>query len=106
MATTLDEILAELQAQAEQGVVYPVIIDLLDAVPVEIPFKPMLFSLIIVNDGPANIQYRVPNTSAGAWIDLNTTEIITFNFKKGVLGSVGFRKPAGATAHIRAIGSY
>ncbi len=101
----LVSILAELRAQRQEGAVYPVTLTTRGQVPVPITFNPPLFSISLTNNGPGKIQYRLPATGSTAWVDLEPSEVIAFNFSTGVIHSVSFRA-LGADGSIRAVGSY
>ncbi len=101
----LNNILKELREQVQAGFTYPITVDTTGLVPVELTFDPALFSISLTNDGPGTIQYRIPNTGAAFWIDLQPTEVVTFTFLKGLIKSAGFRAQ-GANGRIRAVGTY
>jgi hypothetical protein len=101
----LNNILTELREQVQAGYTYPITVDTTGLVPVELTFDPALFSISLTNDGPGTIQYRIPNTGAAFWIDLQPTEVVTYTFLKGLVKSAGFRAQ-GADGRIRAVGTY
>lgn len=40
--------------------------------------SPALFSIVLVNDGPGQIQYLIP-ADAGNWVTINPTEVQSFS---------------------------
>ena len=103
-------ILTELQGQVQQGIVttIPQPIPGGNATPIEIPFGSPLFNISITCDGPAAIEYKVPNRSNASWVQLNPTEVIVFNFIKGMIPSVALRAvgPAFGASNVRLVGTY
>jgi hypothetical protein len=101
----LRDILENLRAQVQQGFVYPLTITTNGLTPVEETFNPPLFSISLTNDGPGTIQYRIPNSGAANWVNLQPTEVIEFNFIIGKIVSVAFRA-LGSNGTIRLVGTY
>jgi hypothetical protein len=103
-------ILQELQEQAQQGIVTAVTEPLPGGTPTprEILFEPPLFSISLTCDGPANVEYRIPNRSNARWVQLNNTEVIVFNFIKGLIPSIALRAvaPAFGAVNVRIVGTY
>lgn len=103
-------ILQELQEQVQQGIVTAITLPIPggNAVPIEVRFDPPLFSVSITCDAGANIEYRIPNRSNAFWVQLNVTEVIVFNFVKGLISSVAVRAlaPAFGASTIRIVGTY
>ena len=106
----LAAILQELQDQAQQGIVWAVTQPVPggNAVPVECLIGVPLFSISITNDGPASIEYKVPNRGNAVWVQLNPTEVVVFNFIKGLIPSVALRAlgPGFGAANVRLVGTY
>jgi len=103
----LEDILAELRLCVQQGYVTTVTQWVPSIVPIEILFDPPLFSISLINDGPGSIEYRIPNRGNAQWVQMNPTELMTFNFQHGVVHSVALRTvPAGVAANVRVIGTF
>jgi len=100
----LQKILDLLTAEEEQGIVYSTTFTTNGLVVVQMLFDPALFSLIIINDGPATIQWREPDGTP-SWSTLNATESIQISYKKGRIRSAGFRAQ-GANSSIRLVGTF
>jgi hypothetical protein len=106
----LRQILAEFKEMTQQGIVTAVTLPIPagSGVPIEVLFDPPLFSISLTCDAGANIEYRIPNRSNSFWVQLNVTEVVVFNFVKGMIPSVAVRAVApgfGASA-IRIVGTY
>ena len=100
-------ILDDLVAVNPQGRVYPIVTNLtVVSQLVQVDFTPsLMFGVTLINDGPGTVEYEVPY-GTGARVQLNFAETHTFMFLKPVIGTVGLRLTAGATASIRCIGLY
>lgn len=107
MDVTLKAILQELREQVQVGATYPLTITV--SAP-QFPNKvdlPNLFAVTLTNDGPGNLEYRLPGTGSGNWVALAATEQITFNAIKGVFRSIGLRPVvAGGAPVLRLVGLY
>jgi len=98
-----DELITLLRGWQEKGLTIPIQRTITSINPEEIAFPEAAFSLFIVNDGPAVLEYRVPNVPP-YWQVLNPTENITVQCRAGVINSLGLRVPvAGTTAAIRGL---
>lgn len=106
----LEAILAELREQAQQGYVTTVTQPVVSqTVPVEVLFSPSLFTIGLTNDGPNSVLYRIPNRANAVWVQLNPTEVVQFNFTKGVIPSVAFLlvgAPGLIVTTVRVVGAY
>lgn len=103
----LAAILQELREQVQRGYVYTVTQVVTTTVPLEILFSPPLFSVALTNDGPGIVQYRIPNNASAVWINLAPTEVVNFNFIKGLVPSLALAlPPAGAAATVRIVGTF
>jgi len=100
----LEAILAELRAERPQGIVYPLPLVITGGqwTPVG-PFDPPFFALTIINDGPANADWRIPIQAPVAGIQIIPTEAIPIVFSRAVIDGIALRCTAG-TANIRLIG--
>ncbi len=103
-------ILQELREQTQQGVVTSITqpIPAGSAAPIEIPFGFPLFSISLTNDGPASVEYKIPNRGNAYWVQLNPTEVVIVNFIKGLIPSLALRAlaPAFGAASVRLVGTY
>jgi len=107
MVELLEGILTELQECVQQGYVTTVTQRVPSIQPIEILFDPPLFSISLINDGGGAIEYRIPNRGNAQWVQLNPTELVIFNFIKGMVPSVALRTvPAGVFADVRVIGTF
>lgn len=107
MVELLEGILTELQECVQQGYVTTVTQWVPSIRPIEILFDPPLFSISLINDGVGSVEYRIPNRGNAQWVQLNPTELVIFNFIKGMVPSVALRTvPAGVAANVRVIGTF
>ena len=107
MVELLEGILTELRECVQQGYVTTVTQWVPSIVPIEILFDPPLFSISLINDGAGSVEYRIPNRGNAQWVQLNPTELVIFNFIKGMVPSVALRTvPAGVGANVRVIGTF
>lgn len=103
----LEAILTELREQAQQGYVTTVTQPVVNQTqPVEVLFSPSLFTIGLTNDGPNSVLYRIPNRANAVWVQLNPTEVVQFNFTKGVIPSVAFLLVGVGAANVRVVGAY
>lgn len=110
MIALLRQILAEFKDMTQQGIVTAVTLPIPagSGVPIEVLFDPPLFSISLTCDAGANIEYRIPNRSNAFWVQLNVTEVVVFNFVKGMIPSVAVRAvaPGFGASFIRIVGTY
>jgi len=104
----LAAIVQELREQVQRGYVYPLVLTVASQAPDEYEFDTPLFSVSLTNDGPANIEYKLPYSGQAQWVQLRPTEVITFTFIKGLIRSLGVRLTAagGAATAVRVVGTY
>lgn len=104
MVARLDTIIALLELRRNRGYSFGQSVSVPDTTPVQVTYDPALFSLVITNDGPGIVQYRLPDRGSANWLNLNAAEQATFSFTEGVISSVAFRVQGAATV-VRLLGS-
>jgi len=99
----LSLLLTELREQVQQGIIVAVPFNVTQAQGVvPLTFDPPLFAIGLTNDGPNNVQYRIPNRGDADWINLIPTEVDQFTVIKAKFTSAGFRvQVAGGNATVR-----
>lgn len=70
----------------------------------EVVNLPDLFSVTVTNDGPGNVEVRIPGSGSGAWLALQPPETRTFTAAKPIIKSIGVRPVGGATPVLRIAG--
>lgn len=70
-----------------------------------ITFDPKLFSLVIINDGPEILNWRMPNNPRGILGTLNPGDSAPLTFSRARIGDVGLMVPSAPT-NVRLLGTY
>src|SRR5579875_1763478 len=105
VAALLREIRDLLRARVPRGVVVPLTLVVQSTVPQTFRWDPPLFSLVLINDGPSDVQYQIPVGSFGSWITLRASEQVQFDMGVAAIRSISFRMAApNAQATVRAVG--